>query len=229
MEILVNKKGRSSTYDLSLLKNDSKIYVMDNHMAAAWCWGQKIDFNKSYNLLHIDKHYDLLEGGTDLGVKKILEEQFDIGSSTIEEYCSLSSENGQVFRFDNYMTILQKLYPNLFIKKKFATHDDGTIPSDWNLYNVHIIDLPTSNINYWFVREKLSWIVNIDIDYFFTKNSKDEYFQFLNDEYIISFAKQIKSVMNRIEVLTIALSPSFCGGINNASRIADIILEELRS
>lgn len=227
MEIIVNQKGTSNTYDLSLLKNDGKVYVMDNHMAAAWCWGQKLDFNQSYNLLHIDKHYDLLEGGTDLAVSTILDSQFEIKNSSISEYCSLRSERGQVFRFDNYMTILQKLYPGLFNEKKFATHKAGTIPKDWKFYEIQTIDLPTENIKYWIEREKLNWIVNIDIDYFFTQNSNDEYFQFLTDDYIISFAKQLKLVMDRIEVLTIALSPSFCGGIDNANRISEIILYEL--
>lgn len=229
VETLVNQKGTSNTYDLCSLKKDGKIYVMDNHMAAAWCWGQEVDFNLSYNLLHIDKHYDLLEGGTDLKVKTILENRFDIGNSTIGEYCSLKSEQYQVFRFDNYFTILQKLYPDLFNKKKFATHNDGTVPIDWHFYEVQIIDLPTENISYWIDSEELNWIVNIDIDYFFTKNTNDEYFQFLNDDYIICFAKQIKLSLHRIEVLTIALSPSFCGGIENAIRVSDIILDELIS
>lgn len=229
MEILVNQEGTSNTYDLCSLKKDGKIYVMDNHMAAAWCWGQKLDFNKTYNLFHIDKHYDLLEGGTDIKVKTIIDKQFDIENSTIRDYCSLTSEQKRVFRYDNYMTILQKLYPNLFNRKKFATHKDGTIPNDWNFYEVQVIDLPTENISYWIEDEELNWIVNIDIDYFFTKNSNDEYFQFLNDNYVISFARQIKLVIHKIEVLTIALSPSFCGGIDNASRISDIILDELRN
>ena len=235
MKTLVNQEGNSNTYDLSTLKNEGKIYVMDNHMAAAWCWGQKIDFNHSYNLLHIDKHYDLLEGGTDLKVQTIIDSQFNIQNSTIEQYCSLTHtrahQNGteQVFRFDNYMTILQKLYPSLFNKKKFATHKDGTVPRNWDFYEIQVIDLPTENISYWIRDDELNWIVNIDIDYFFTKNSNDDYFQFLNDDYIICFAQQIKLAMDKIEVITIALSPSFCGGLDKANRISEIILKELRN
>lgn len=45
--------------------------------------------------------------------------------STIEEYCSLatkdySKQKSQVFRFDNYMTILNELYPNVFNKKNIC-------------------------------------------------------------------------------------------------------------
>ena len=228
MEIIIDQKEDPNTFDLALLKNDGKIYVMDNHKAATWCWGQKIDFTKSYNLFHIDKHYDLLHGGTDERVKTILEQKFDIGNSTIEEYCTLQHGQDQVFKFDNYLTILKKLYPNVFKQKKFATHNDGTIPRDWDFYEVPMIDLATENFSYWIRKEELSWIMNIDIDYFFTINSDDVYFQFLHDDYIISFAQQIKSVMEKIEVLTIALSPSFCGGIDNANRVSELILDELR-
>lgn len=34
---------------------------MDNHLAAAWCWVQKIDQSKRYGLFHINRHYDLGE------------------------------------------------------------------------------------------------------------------------------------------------------------------------
>lgn len=234
MKTLLHQKGSCNTFHLSTLKNDGKIYIMDNHMAAAWCWGQKIDFSLSYNLFHIDKHYDLLEGGTDIKVKYIQELNFDIKKSTIEEYCSLSYpesyeyEANQVFRFDNYMTILKKLHPKIFKNKKFATHEDGTVPNDWHLYNVPITDLPTSCVSDWIKREELSWIVNIDIDYFFTKNSKDEYFQFLSDDYVMDFANQIKLSMDKIKVITIALSPSFCRSFEESNRVANIIYNKLK-
>mgnify|MGYP003664696529 CR=1 FL=1 len=35
--------------------------------------------------------------------------------------------------------------------------------------------------------------------------------------------------MDKIEVITIALSPPFCGGLDKANRVAEIILKELRN
>ena len=235
MKTIINQQNSSNVYDLSTLKNDGKIFIMDNHMAAGWCWAQKIDFEKSYSLFHVDKHYDLLEGGLERNVNAISNQNFNLKKSTIEEYCSLTypkgfqNEKNQVFRFDNYMTIIKKLYPKIFDKIIFATHKDGTIPKDWwnTFYEAEIVDLTTGNIEYWINEQEKKWIFNIDIDYFFTKNSNDEYFQFLTDEYILDFIRQIKKIWSKIEVLTIALSPSFCGGIKNSERISDIILNEL--
>ena len=35
------------------------IYIMDNHLAAAWCWMQECNPNEEYNFMHIDQHSDL--------------------------------------------------------------------------------------------------------------------------------------------------------------------------
>lgn len=234
MNTLINQQGNSGVFDLSILKQAGNIFIMDNHMAASWCWAQKIDTNQTYNLMHIDKHYDLLDGGTDKRVKAITDSKFEIQSSTIQEYCSLTypktflNEKNQVFRYDNYMTIFKKLFPEIFKKIKFATHKDGTIPADWSFYEIEIIDLPTNNVEYWINENDLKWIINIDVDFFFTKGYDDKYFQFLTDEYILTFARQLKNVLNKIEVITIALSPTFCGGIEKSDRIAKMFLEELK-
>ena len=51
----------SGCYNMNFLFNNGKFYIMDNHLAAAWCWLQKIDTSKRYGLFHIDRHYDLLK------------------------------------------------------------------------------------------------------------------------------------------------------------------------
>ena len=55
----------SGCYNMNFLFNNGKFYIMDNHLAAAWCWLQKIDTSKRYGLFHIDRHYDLLNNLTD--------------------------------------------------------------------------------------------------------------------------------------------------------------------
>jgi hypothetical protein len=43
-----------------MLWKNEKIYVMDNHLSAIWCWLQSCDPKAEYNFMHIDMHYDLL-------------------------------------------------------------------------------------------------------------------------------------------------------------------------
>lgn len=48
----------------NLLWRDGKVFLMDNHRAALWCWQQAVDlYSQSHSLLHIDRHYDALRAG----------------------------------------------------------------------------------------------------------------------------------------------------------------------
>ena len=42
-----------------MLWQSNKVYVMDNHRNAAWCWLQQCEDGDSYNFMHIDRHYDM--------------------------------------------------------------------------------------------------------------------------------------------------------------------------
>ena len=220
-------------YTLNELYNDGKIYVMDNHMAASWCWSKKIDINNKYNLFHIDRHYDLLNGAVDCWLEKLREQNFNVVNSTIAEYVDayyINDNTGgrnQIFRFDNYITIFDKLFPNLFNELKFATHKDGTVPEAWRvMYEVPFYDLHT-NLEYWINDTNENWIVNIDIDYFFSDNNEGVRYQIFTDEYIENIGKELSRCLNKIEVLTIALSPSFCNGLENSKRIAKLLLNKI--
>lgn len=53
-------KSSFSNNALFLWRCDKKpIYVMDNHLSAAWCWMQECESEEMYNFIHIDKHSDL--------------------------------------------------------------------------------------------------------------------------------------------------------------------------
>jgi len=59
MDIAVNKGRNTSLAEhANLLANRDKIYLFDNHLCAYWCWSQ-LDLSKRFDLLHVDRHYDL--------------------------------------------------------------------------------------------------------------------------------------------------------------------------
>ncbi|WP_338098688.1 hypothetical protein [Methanolapillus africanus] len=75
-------------------------------------------------------------------------------------------------------------------------------------------------------RDKNRWIVNIDIDYFFIKDEESEQqkiIQFINDEFIEMLCDKLIENMEFIEMITIALSPSCCGGWTPSVRIAKLM------
>ncbi len=78
-----------------------------------------------------------------------------------------------------------------------------------------------TNIHHWI--KSPHWILNIDIDYFFTEDSNGNIYQFVSDAYIQEFLKNIDSCLDHIDVVTIAMSPNFCGGWENSYRILKLI------
>lgn len=233
MDIIEFKgKNKSNHYNLNLLFNEGKTYIMDNHLAASWCWMQKLDPSKQYSLFHIDRHYDLLNSQTDWWIEELQRQNFNFTTISITDLLAIKyshpdfqTKKFPLFRWDNYITILNRIYPNLIGSATFATHKDGDTLDELDMYEVEIYDLP-ENLSYW-LSENNRWIVNIDIDYFF-RNRNGKYFQFLTDEFVLSLAKEVKKSWNNIEVLTIALSPELCSGWEESLRLARIITNHLQ-
>src|SRR5687768_12090095 len=72
---------------VSFLWRDARpIYIMDNHLAAAWCWSRHLHPTVEYNFLHVDAHYDLDCNEIDTRVVALTSPISDL---TFEEYRSL--------------------------------------------------------------------------------------------------------------------------------------------
>lgn len=212
---------------VNFLYNKDKIYIMDNHLCAAWCWLQKIDIDSSYDFIHIDRHYDLL-GFPNTIETEILDKGIEIDKLSFEDYLDLKQIGGngdrwQMFRWDNYIINTHLAFPNLFNETFFATHKDGTINAEFVTQEIDFLTL-INEIDYWL--EHKNWIVNLDIDYFFIRVDGKS-FQIFTDDYIIMLIKKIKENLENINVLTIALSPECCGGWGESFRITKIICEIL--
>ena len=233
MHLIPFNRGRSGTFNLNLAFNDGKVYIMDNHLAASWCWLQKIDPNTQYSLLHIDRHYDLLDSQTDFWVNALRSQNINLRTVSIQELVALRYRNEelptngphQIFRWDNYLTIFNRLYPGVIGDWMFATHKDGSEVDEITLDEIEPWDLHT-NLSYWINGGETRWIVNLDIDYFFS-DVDNRYFQMFADEFVIRIANEIRTAWNKIDVLTIALSPEMCGGWENAERVAQLITSHL--
>lgn len=220
----------SSNDKLNFLYQSDKFYIMDNHLAASWCWLQQTDIENSYNLYHIDKHYDLLDNPESVRTQ-IIEKDFNLSNCSLDEYLNLRQpiRNGEpvpLFRYDNYLINLQLVYESIFNKKIFATHRDGNLKEgfidpengdfekeDYEIVEDLSYDVESHNEN--------MWIINLDLDYFFLDN--DEYYQHLSDKYIKELCKNINESIENISVITISLSPECCGGWKNSYRIARMI------
>jgi len=219
MWILKNKEHININHsNLNVLYKKDKFFVMDNHLAAAWCWQQIIDVNQKYNFFQIDRHYDLRNN---LSERWILLNRDKLMSSDVNDYLGVKIGKYPLVTHDNYLQIFLKLNPNLFDEFFFAAHDVEDYDKNIESYKPKIWELQ-NNLGYWINKNKNNqWVINLDLDFFFTEGKKG-FFQFITDDYIIAVCNEIRDVYSRISIITIALSPSFCGGLDPSLRVMRI-------
>ena len=239
MEDIIKFKGQNVSWvkDLNLLCKENNIYVMDNHVAALWCWLQEIDTNEKYNILHIDAHYDTMSSRIDTWLHHLPDnfKELDINDFlALKFYDEYFRDGYEIMRWDNYFPIFHRLFKDNINSYHFFTHKEGTlfeemkdkldeypIPGLFNLID-YIFNKKTSG-NY-------KWIVNIDLDYFFQNIDDTEItLKFISDEAISFFLDKLKTYLKNdsIEVMTIALSPECCGNWQNSLELMDYFAKEL--
>ena len=216
---------------------------MDNHLAAAWCWMQECGADTRYNFLHIDRHNDL-GSNTPFDLYWHIKENQHL---SLDEYKNLSWTNDgnqlqvKVFRWDNYITQCLYLFPKWFQNVAFSTRKPLSWSEREKLLGTEIHSLSATEL-FHFIDDKinvdedaeqlnesvgkpsLKWIINLDLDYFF-ESFDDRYFQIFTDDYVIALAKRLRDVRDRIQVLTIALSPECCGNWGNALHALHVFME----
>lgn len=210
--------GESGPVKTNFLYKSGKVYIMDNHLCASWCWLQEIDTAKRYNYLHIDRHYDLCESPDEVK-STVIDMGIDIQRLSFDQYTNLSYEpwnhrgmKAKLFRWDTYILNLQQLYPNLFASTTFITKKAGA-GTDFVEYELEIEQF-LGEYRHWVSDSKEGWIINIDIDYFFAPIRG--HFQLYTDETIRLVAEEVKRYLPKVDVVTIALSPECCGGWKKA-------------
>jgi hypothetical protein len=219
--IPLTHRGDSASSKDNVLWNEGNIYVMDNHRLALWCWFQKMQKGQRYNLFHIDAHPDMSESA----LKYF---NHDLWKMNLNEYRKewQADINMPLFRWDNYIEIFLKKYPELVGKTISATHHLGS--SKELSEEVKAYDL-AKFMNSTFSGEKyvndLPWIVNLDLDYFFS--AAPEKVELFNDEFVESLSKSINKGLENgmIQILTISLSPECCGSWVKAEKMLSKIFK----
>lgn len=236
---LIPFRGRnmSSASNVNFLWNEDNIYIMDNHLLAAWCWAQELKKNHNFGIIHIDAHYDLNrlhdKNGKELKPFKEI---------SLHEYLGLEEKSYSTFykaiQWDNYFTLFLDQFSCDVYKLVIAAHktdlknineSNRMIDEEWPVEKLlKYLDTEFSEEdNDVIIPQK--WIINLDIDYFFCEIGERKGIQLLSNEYITEFACILKNALqrNRIIGLTIALSPECCGGWKNAESICSIITDKI--
>jgi hypothetical protein len=228
---IVPFKGRnaSGAFQQNLLWNDRNVYIMDNHRAALWCWMQHLKKTEIYNLIHIDCHYDTLYSNIDEWLHHVPA----LNEISISDYLdhtfrddSASGVKSLLFMYDNYLSIFLEKYKDMLSDCIFATHEQGDVPKKGRL--IKPWDL-SGNLKFWLSESENKWICNLDLDYFFYPDNFESYNFFFSDSYVKQICASIKVMLEKekIQVLTISLSPECCGGWPNSEAMLDTVCQEL--
>lgn len=231
--IPLKSRGHSGATVQNFLWQDGAVFIMDNHRAAWWCWLRHLQVNERFDLFHIDRHTDTLTSNLDLWVKRLPSQMRGI---SLEEYLGftlpLHGIATEVIRWDNYLSLFLEHERNNLGALYFATHGDGDPPNvpDGLCRDVEVWELP-NNFDFWLDLGS-SWIVNIDIDYFFCKFADGSHRRFLSKDFVSSVCAPLKDGLasGRVKALTICLTPDdggFSGGWSASEEVCAEMCDHL--
>lgn len=227
-EWLIPFKGRHDTgpYVTNFVWRDGPFYVMDNHRSALWCWEQEFKPGKSYNYYHIDAHYDTL--AFEEPWRAAWPENFP--SLTLDEYLQvpMPGKPGEfLFRYDNYLTLFYELHPTVFERSYFHTHQIGDkprIPGNFDVWHTfHFTSWASA------LRDAGDWVVNLDLDFYFYLTGAYEMKSLFSEEYLVDTIAPLAEAWKagKIDILTLCLTPEYCGGWKNAEPLTYRICDAL--
>lgn len=239
--------NRSSLcYNNVFMWQAGNVFVMDNHMSALWGWLQVCDPKKSYNFMHIDRHYDLSDSFKDEDLVALKQDPH----LSYENFVGRMRWDGkhQLLRWDNYIMAGYSMHPRWYHTNVFLTCGEGN--KDASAWGHAPMKIREENPLFmeWCIEQyvgepykyldgfkgndyKLPWIVNLDLDVFYTA---DSHIQAFSDDYIRRVAEILQKNINRIAVLTIAVSPECLGGEEqrdkwgNGFRLLRVMSKELK-
>ena len=213
--IPLTKRGKSASSTDNVLIKTENVYIMDNHRLALWCWFQEIEKDQRYNLLHIDAHPDMSESA-------LKHFNHDLWNISLKDYREVMQAdiNTPLFRWDNYIEIFLQKYPELVGKTFSATHKVGQDKSLNEEIGPYYLQKFMTNVfdGHQYIND-LPWIVNLDLDYFFSAAPQKTLL--FSEEYLKSLARSIEVGLEQgmIKVFTISLSPECCGSWEKAEEV----------
>jgi hypothetical protein len=163
-EWLTRQTDNPGARGMDVVWRADRLYIMNNHRAALWCWRQHDGQSQTWNLLHVDRHYD----ARDNQLKQLLPLVPRV-DAPLEEYLAafyvLNGSRLPVVDWDTYLAFFLATEADRLKEMCFATAGQDTRPqaggvrelSPWQLLD-QLADLGGAS--------EAPWIVNLDLDYF---------------------------------------------------------------
>lgn len=225
MWIMKSPSGATSGADtLNFLWKDParQTYIMDNHLAALWCWLKELSPDEQYTLFHIDWHWD---------AAAMPPEYLPClaACDNLDSFLALRSNDPghAMVRWDNYIHPLFTLRPGL-LEAFFTVHQAN--PPSWLLEDericVHSVESFFYHLKTNFQDARGRLLINLDLDYFFLSMAASHVRAF-TDEFLVELVRLIRTTSRADSILTVAWSPECCGGWDQAAAVCRVLCREL--
>jgi hypothetical protein len=225
------QRGRSGPVRDNLLWRNDRVYVMDNHRLALWCWWQHLDESAYWTFHHVDRHYDALWEKANPWPKHIKDEhRISIDAFRSARWASRDGDF-DLYRWDTITSSLFSLHGDQILETTFATNHEGDRPALARAQDIAPWSLP-SHFRSLAEREKgltFPRIIDIDVDYFTHQDLDGPFGQVFSDTFIRELGDSIRIGLDngQFGIVTIALSPETTGSWPLAERILQLLLEPL--
>jgi hypothetical protein len=224
------ERGRSGPVNDNLLWHHDRLYIMDNHRLALWCWWQRLAESIHWHYLHIDRHYDSLwqtfapwPEHTRPTHRENLSE-FRAATVNLRD----GGDPSELYRWDTITSALWSLHREQLAEVSLATANEGDVPAIPQARHVDPWGLP-AHVSHLAERgdePDYPRVVDVDVDYFSRRDVGGTFGPVFSDDYVAEVGRALRRGLDtgRFGVVTIALSPETTGSWTLAERLLSVLL-----
>lgn len=225
-------RGKSGAVSDNFLWRHGRLYVMDNHRLALWCWWQHLEESDHWHFTHVDRHYDALWQQFDpWPVHSQPIHRRDLGAFRSATITCAGDDDCELYRWDTITSALWSLHKESLLEVRFAGADEGDKPQipraqfyrPWSLPGLlQRVSAPAEHLEY-------PEILDIDLDYFTYHDLDGAFGRVYSRAYLRTLATAIRDGLanDRFGVVTIALSPETTGSWALAEDLLRMVLSEV--
>jgi hypothetical protein len=226
------ERGRSGPVRDNFLWKHGRLYIMDNHRLALWCWWQHLNEDRQWNYTHIDRHFDSLWQTIQPWHQHTLPaHRTELAAFREAKFQPEGNETWtfELYRWDIITSALWALDADRLREVYFATDGEGDYPLIPRAQHLSPWKVP-GHLAYLILEDRVmapANIIDIDIDYFTRSDFGGELFgRVFSDEYVRDIGTSLANALSadRDDVVTIALSPSTTGSWPLAERVLAALL-----
>lgn len=223
-------RNRSGAVDVNLLWRSGRLYVMDNHRLAPWCFWQHIDESSKWKLFHIDRHYDAQWDNREFWLSHIEDQHRTDLDAFMAATFRASFCTTELFRWDTVLTAAVHADVTRFADIVLATGGAGDSPSGFETRELNpwqlIWSLEEAADPEYEDDEPSRWWVDVDLDYFTATHLDGDVLTLMSPDYIKRLGTALRHGVDRghFAVVTVALSPEATGGWDLAAQALELLL-----